>query len=253
MLLRIENLEKDFDGLIALKDITFEVEAGGITGIIGPNGAGKTTLFNVITGIYPATRGKVYFEGRGITGLSCHHITALGLVRTFQNVRPFKEMTVLENVLTGMHAGKTDGFLSASFRLPRLIKREKDKYRKVYNILHLLDLENELNKEAHALPFGQLRRLEIARALVAKPKLLLLDEPAAGLNRSETVLLENILRLINQKGITILLVEHDMRLVMDIADRLIVLDAGRIIASGPPDVIRQNPDVIRAYLGEIEA
>ena len=252
MLLRVEKVEKDFEGLVALKDVTFELARGGITGIIGPNGAGKTTLFNVITGLLPITGGRVSFKEKEITGLPCHRIASQGLVRTFQNVRPFREMTVLENVLTGLHAGKTDGFFASSLRTPRQVKKEKEKFREVYHILDLLDLEGQWENNPGSLPFAKLRRLEIARALAARPELILLDEPAAGLNRSETSQLIQILRRINQKGITLLLVEHDMRMVMGVVDHLIVLDTGRIIAQGAPEEISQNPEVIRAYLGEKE-
>ncbi len=252
MLLTVENLKKEFSGLVALKDVSFEVPEGGITGIIGPNGAGKTTLFNVISSILPLTGGRVVFDGKDITGLPCHRIAARGLVRTFQNVRLFKEMTVLENVLTGLHAHSAEDFWTASLHLPSSLERKMEKLRQVYRILDSLDLEKHINKLPLALPFGQRRLLEIARALAARPKLLLLDEPAAGLNRSETAALAKILHRINKSGITLLLVEHDMRLVMGIVDWLIVLDAGSIIARGKPEAVRQNPTVIRAYLGEEE-
>jgi len=252
MLLNVENLEKEFEGLTALREVSFDVEPGGITGIIGPNGAGKTTLFNVISGHLPPTHGRIFLESRDITGFPAHRIASLGLSRTFQNVRPFRDMTVLENVLTGLHAGPTDGLVSASLRLPGLVRREQRKIREVYHILEMLNLEKDWDKGAQSLPFGPLRLLEIARALAAKPRILLLDEPAAGLNRTETSSLAKILKRINQKGITILLVEHDMRLVMGIVQYVIVLDAGRIIARGSPDEIRHNPDVIRAYLGDRE-
>ena len=252
-MLTVEKLRKEFNGLIALRDVSFSITEGGITGIIGPNGAGKTTLFNVISGILKPTGGRVIFAGKEITGLPCHKIAALGLVRTFQNIRLFRGMTVLENVLTGIHTYGSESFWEASIRLPSSLEKKRQKLRLAYRIRNCIDLEGQWDKSALALPFGQRRLLAIGRALASRPKLLLLDEPAAGLNRSETKALAKILRRINQNGITLLLVEHDMRLVMGLVDRIIVLDAGSIIATGSPEEIRRHPRVISAYLGEVES
>ncbi|MEP7457265.1 ABC transporter ATP-binding protein [Phyllobacterium sp. SB3] len=252
-ILEVNALGKQYGGLVAAKDISFDVENGSITAVIGPNGAGKTTLFNMISGFVTPTGGLVRFEGNDLTGFSPDQIAKLGLVRTFQLVQLFKSLTVLENVEVGSHL-RTQGNLGAALLRPGWARQQELDVRKNANaILSSVGLSAHAEDLAGILPYGQQRLLEIARALAAEPKLLLLDEPAAGLDRNETERLAEIIRNVAANGTTVLLIEHDMSLIMDIAQHIVVLDFGRCIASGTPDQIRKDPAVLEAYLGGMEA
>jgi branched-chain amino acid transport system ATP-binding protein len=248
--LEASNLRKEFDGLIAVDDVSFTVDSDEIVAIIGPNGAGKTTIFNLLSGVLKATSGMVRYNGQIISGLKPYQITPLGIVRTFQNVGLFQNMTALENVMTGHHTRARPRMLTAAMRLPGFFQKEQATMEYALRLLDFVGLEEKANLMAGQLPYGQQRLLEIARALATEPKLLLLDEPAAGLNLKETAELSRLIRRIQRQGVTIILVEHDMRLVMEIADRIIVLDRGQKIAEGTPEEIRNNQRVIVAYLGE---
>ncbi len=249
--LSIQGITKVFDGLVALAGVSVEVYEGEILGIIGPNGAGKTTLFNVITGIFPPTEGQIEFCDQVITGLSAHRITNMGIARTFQNIRLFRQMTVLENVLLGRHGQGSTGMLGAILKLPRVRREESRLRREARSYLDMIGLADKAEALAASLTTGQQRLLEIARALATEPRVILLDEAAAGLNTKETEsLAEFIRRLPAQLSTTVGLIEHDMRLVMDVSDRVVVIDRGQKIAEGRPIEIQRNPVVIAAYLGE---
>jgi branched-chain amino acid transport system ATP-binding protein len=253
MFLDIEHLTMQFGGVVAVNDVTLSVKQGEIHGLIGPNGSGKTTIFNVVSGYYKATSGQISFEGKTISGLPAYQITALGFARTFQNLRLFASMTVLDNVLVGMgFRGRTS--LWQEFFNPTAVQREEKAFTdNAMEILKLLNVAEFPRKRAISLPYGLQRRVEIARALATKPKILLLDEPAAGLNETETEQLREILLQIRESGITIFLVEHDMKLVMGICDAVSVLDYGKKIAEGSCDAVSCNPVVIEAYLGKEES
>lgn len=250
MILEIQNLSINFGGISALKDVSFGVDEGKIKAIIGPNGAGKTTLFNLITGIYPPSSGAILFLGNEISGQKPHKIASLGITRTFQNIELFENMTVMENVMVGRHVRSKSGFLRSALRSPKMISEERKIRRSAEEFLDFVGLMPRANDVSISLPLGHQRFLEIARALAGEPKILLLDEPAAGLDESETDDLADLIRRIRDRGITVLLVEHDMRLTMDISDEIAVLDYGKLIAEATPREIQYNKRVIEAYLGE---
>lgn len=247
--LKVDHVTQRFGGLVALSDINIEVEKGEIIGIIGPNGAGKTTLFNVVTGIYTPTEGSIYLGDTDITGLKPFEISRAGFARTFQNLRLFGRLSVRDNIIAGMVAKSNVGFFDSLFNTKKKKEFYKNAEKKSEELLRLLDLWPQRYELAKNLPYGSQRRLEIARALATDPKLLL-DEPAAGMNGSETEQLASIIKKLQAMGQTILLIEHDMKFVMNICERLYVLSYGQLIAKGKPEEVSKNEDVIKAYLGE---
>ena len=249
-LLKAENVSEVFGGLKAVSDFNFYSNPGELVGLIGPNGAGKTTAFNLFTGVYQPTTGQITFAGDSIVGLKPYQITQRGIARTFQNIRLFSELSVLDNVKIAFHSHVKYGMLEAVLRLGRYFGEEERVEEESRRLLKIFHLEGQADETAKNLPYGAQRRLEIARALATKPKLLLLDEPAAGMNPQETKELMDMIRWIRREfGLTILLIEHDMSLVMGICERIYVLEYGTIIAEGTPDEIKKDPEVIRAYLG----
>ncbi len=249
-LLKVKNLEKQFGGLKAISDLSFSVPENIIFSIIGPNGAGKTTLFNLLTSIYKPSTGSIFFKDKEITGLPPFKIARLGMSRTFQNLQVFLNMSTIENVMVGCHLRSKAGLLASAIRLPSVIREEKEVRRMAEEALHFCGLSEYKDRPAAGLPYGLLKKLEVARSLASRPKLLLMDEPAAGLNDTETRELCQLIKRICESGITVLLVEHNMTLVMEISQRVLVLNYGRLLAEGPPEQIQKNPDVIAAYLGE---
>ena len=249
-LLDVKNLTKNFGGLTAVGDVTMHLDKGELVGLIGPNGAGKTTLFNLLTGVYEPSEGSVSLDGTLLNGKKPYKIASLGLSRTFQNIRLFKDMTVLENVLVGM-ANQNKLYLLASFlRLPKFYHSEAKLRQKAMELLAIFDLDGDAETLAKNLRYGQQRRFEIVRALATEPQILFLDEPAAGMNPQETAELTQLIRRIKEEfDITIMLIEHDMSLVMEVTERIYVLEYGRLIAHGTPDEIKTNQRVIEAYLG----
>ena len=250
MLLELNDVSKSFGGVAALTGISFGVKQGEVFGVIGPNGAGKTTLFNLITGVFPVSSGEIVFDGMSVVGIKPHRTVEMGIARTFQNIRLFKDLSVLDNVLIAFANHHKPHVFASLFRLPSYYKNEEALKAKALELLAIFGLEKEADTLAKNLAYGQQRHLEIVRALATEPKILFLDEPAAGMNPQETAELTQLIRRI-QKGfiITIMLIEHDMSLVMEVTERIYVLEYGRLIAHGTPDEIKTNKRVIEAYLG----
>ncbi|NLE45201.1 MAG: ABC transporter ATP-binding protein [Chloroflexi bacterium] len=252
MILEVTDLRKEFGGLMAVFDVSFRVASEEILAIIGPNGAGKTTTFNLLSGVLSPSKGEIRFGGWQLNGMRPYAIARIGLTRTFQNVQLFGNMTVLENVMVGLHGHLRYGLLGAAFRPPGVRREERQVRVQAMDALDRVGLADRAGESAANLPFGQQRLLEIARALATAPKLLMLDEPGSGLNRPEKEELGDLIRAIRADGVTVLLVEHDMPLVMGIADRIVVLEYGQKIAEGTPAEIQANQRVIDAYLGEVQ-
>lgn len=249
-MLEVKDVTVKFGGLYANKDVTLEVKAGSITGLIGPNGAGKTTFFNAISGVYKPTSGKVVFEGRDITGLQPYKINHLGMTRTYQIINLFKKMSVLENVMVGMHGRMKQGFFSSMLKTPKERQEEALVREKAYELLDFVNLTKYAKEPSGTLSYGDQRKLEIVRGLASNPKLILLDEPCAGMNSREKEALNELLYRIRERNVTILIIEHDMKVVMGVTDYIYVLNYGKLLAQGTPKEVQQNPDVITAYLGE---
>lgn len=250
-MLDVKNLSISFGGLKAVDDFSITIEKGQLYGLIGPNGAGKTTIFNLLTGVYKPDGGRILLDGKDITGHKAIQINQAGIARTFQNIRLFKELSVLDNVKVGLHNHHKYSTLSGILRLPSYYKVEKEMDERAMELLKVFDLDKEFDYKASNLPYGKQRKLEIARALATEPKLLLLDEPAAGMNSNETAELMKTIRFVRDHfDMTVLLIEHDMKLVSGICERLTVLNFGHMLAEGPTSEVLSNPEVIKAYLGE---
>lgn len=248
-LMSVEGLTKTFGGVDAISDLSFEIRPGHIHSVIGPNGAGKTTLFNLVTGVYTPTEGRIAFAGEDTRGMPPHALARLGMSRTFQNLQVCMNMSALENVMVGRHLRLDRRFLPALLRLPSVTRGDRACRDKAAELMRFVGLERYLDADADAMPYGALKRLEVARALAAEPRMLLLDEPAAGLNANETAEIDALIQRVAESGVTVVLVEHDMKLVMNISDHILVLNYGKKLAEGTSEEIRHNPEVISAYLG----
>jgi branched-chain amino acid transport system ATP-binding protein len=252
-LLSVTALSRGFGGVLAVDQVSFDLEAGKVNSIIGPNGAGKTTLLNLLTGVYGPSAGQVIFDGTDVTGFAPYRLAARGMARTFQNLQLFFNMSAIENVMVGRHLRERAGWLAAMLRSPRLAAGERESREEAAALMQFVGLGEYLDAQADAMPYGALKRLEIARALGGKPKLLLLDEPAAGLNQTETQAINTLIVRLAQSGVTVVLVEHNMRLVMGVSDHVVVLDYGRKLCEGTAEHVRNDPRVIEAYLGSAQA
>ena len=248
-MLTIQNLSKSFGGVHAVQDVSFSIKEGAIHSVIGPNGAGKTTLFNLITGVYTPSAGQVILRGENVAGLSPDALARRGMSRTFQNLQVCMNMTALDNVMVGAHLRLNQSLFAAMLRLPSLRRADVACRDEAAQLMDFVGVGRYIDAEAGQMPYGALKRLEIARALAARPKVLLLDEPAAGLNHTETGEIEALIRKVAQSGVTVVLVEHDMKLVMNLSDHILVLDYGKKLAEGSAAEVRANPDVVAAYLG----
>jgi branched-chain amino acid transport system ATP-binding protein len=248
-LLEVSNLSKTFGGVLAVQNVSFEVETGIVYSVIGPNGAGKTTLFNLITGIYAPSVGEVRLDGELVSGLAPHQLARKGMARTFQNLQICMNMTAIENVMVGGHLSLDRNLIRSMLRFPSLRRADAALRESATELMRYVGLGGYLESEAAAMPYGALKRLEIARALAAKPRILFLDEPAAGFNPKETAEIDGLVRRVADSGVTVVLVEHDMKMVMNISDRILVLNYGRKLTEGSARDVRRNPDVIAAYLG----
>jgi len=248
-LLKVSNLTIQFGGLRAIDDLSFSINPGTIHSIIGPNGAGKTTLFNLITGVYTPTSGTVLYDDEGVTGFKPYELAARGMSRTFQNLQIFFNMTAIENVMVGSHLHLNRNFFASFFGMPQIRNGDRHCRETCLELLDFVGLKDYADTDTESMPYGALKRLEIARALASKPKILLLDEPAAGLNPAESRAIDNVIKKVAERGVTVVLVEHDMKMVMEISDHILVLDYGRKLTEGSALEVRNNPDVIAAYLG----
>ena len=251
-LLRVENLSREFGGVLAIENLSFTVSRGDIHSIIGPNGAGKTTLFNLITGVYKPSGGRVLFDGATVSGLPPYRLAERGMSRTFQNLQIFFNMTALENVMVGRHLHLNGRLLPALFRFPSLVRKDREAREAAAELMASVGLAKYVDAHASSMPYGALKRLEIARALASEPKLLLLDEPAAGLNATESREIDEVIKTVAASGVTVILVEHDMKMVMGISHRITALNYGRKLAEGTPTEVAANPDVVAAYLGTMD-
>jgi len=248
-LLEVNKLSKAFGGVKAVQNVSFSIDAGIVYSVIGPNGAGKTTLFNLITGVYTPSEGEIRLDGKEIAGAGPHTLARLGVARTFQNLQVCMNMTALENVMVGAHLRLDRNLIKAALRFPALRRRDGELRDEAAALMHFVGLDKYVAARADAMPYGALKRLEIARALAAEPRLLFLDEPAAGLNPKETIEVDHLVRKVADSGVTVVLVEHDMKMVMNLSDRILVLDYGKKLTEGSAAEVRRNPDVIAAYLG----